>query len=222
MPRQSLRDRNRAAYRVDPEAPDLEPPATPRDDAPAPSDTSEPTPEKAPESATEKAPKKAAAKAAEKREQAKQTNRRAPARKAPATAGETARLGIYLTPAEFDNAKAAYLADWTHGGTADTFARWIAAAIDTHAARTPQERAATATPRGRAEERTGSTRSFSIPTDTVGRMRAAISADHQGGRWPSDSAWCGEAIAHAVDAARAKNGGTLPTPPPRLPNRLVR
>lgn len=53
-------------------------------------------------------------------------------------------------------------------------------------------------------------------------MRAAITADQQAGRWPSDSAWCGEAIAAAVDQARAQSGGSLPTPPPRLPNRLVR
>ena len=218
MPRQSLRDRNRAAYRADPETPDLEPPAAPSDSATPPDETSEP----APKQATEKAPQKATGKAPESRTRPKEARRRVPASKTPASTGETARLGIYLTPAEFGNAKAAYLTDWTHGGTADTFAKWIAAAIDAHAARTPEERAATAQPKGRAEERTGSTRSFSIPTDTVGRMRAAITADHQGGRWPSDSAWCGEAIAHAVDAARAKNGGTLPTPPPRLPNRLVR
>ncbi len=74
----------------------------------------------------------------------------------------------------------------------------------------------------RAEKRTGATRSFAIPTDTVARMRAAINADHQGGRWPSDSAWCGEAIGHAVEQARTQNAGSLPTPPPRLPNRLVR
>lgn len=145
-----------------------------------------------------------------------------PARKADtATASATARLGIYLTPEEFDGAKAAYLADWNNGGEADTFARWIAAAIDTYAGRTPKQRA-TAQPRGRADERTGSTRSFAIPIDTVGRMRAAITADQQAGRWPSDSAWCTEAIARAVDQARTQNGGSLPTPPPRLPNRLVR
>lgn len=134
---------------------------------------------------------------------------------------ETERLGLYLTPAEFDDAKAAYLADWKNGGQADTFARWIAAAIDTYAQRTPKQRAG-AKPRGRAEERTGSTRSFAIPTDTVARMRSAITADQHASRWPSDSAWCGEAIAAAVDQARRRGGGSLPTPPPRLPNRLVR
>ena len=129
---------------------------------------------------------------------------------------------MYLTPEEFESAKGAYLADWTHGGPADTFARWIGAAIDTHSRRTPQQRADRGRPRGRAEERTGSTRSFSIAVDTVARMRAAITADQHAGRWASDSAWCSEAIAAAVDQARVQNGGVLPTPPPRLPNRLAR
>ena len=129
---------------------------------------------------------------------------------------------VDLTPEEFEAAKGAYLADWTHGGAADTFARWIGAAIDTHSRRTPQQRAERGRPRGRAEERTGSTRSFSIAVDTVARMRAAITADQHAGRWASDSAWCSEAIAAAVHEARDQNGGVLPTPPPRLPNRLAR
>lgn len=158
---------------------------------------------------------------AESPEAVEQTPAPRPARPATARASDTARLGMYLTPAEFDDAKAAYLADWKHGGEADTFARWIAAAIDNYARRTPRERAG-AKPRGRADERTGSTRSFSIPTDTVARMRDAITADQQADRWPSDSAWCGEAIAAAVDQARSRAGGALPPPPPRLPNRLVR
>lgn len=140
----------------------------------------------------------------------------------PAGAGFTDRLGIYLTPAEFNGARAAYLADWSNGGEADTFARWIAVALDAHASRTPKQRADRGGLRGRSEERTGSTRSFNIPTVTMKRMRAAITADQQAGRWPSDSAWAAEAIGLAVDDARASNGGTLPTPPDRLPNRLVR
>lgn len=139
-----------------------------------------------------------------------------------ARATETARLGIYLTPVQFDAAKAAYLADWTNGGTADTFARWIGAAIEAHAARTAKQRADLAQPKARSDERTGATRSFSIASDTVARMRAAITADQQAGRWPTDSGWCGEAIDLAVDQARTTNGATLPSPPSRLPNRLVR
>lgn len=148
-----------------------------------------------------------------------------PAAKAASTATATtatARLGIYLTPEEFADAKSAYLTDWKHGGQADTFARWIGAALATHAARTPKKRADTGQLKGRAETRTGSARSFSIPADNIERMREGISADQQADRWLSDSAWAGEAIARAVEAARATNGGTLPVPPPRLPNRLVR
>ena len=204
--RRTLGDRNRASIALDP-TPELEPSAEPRSSA---QPTPAPTPVKAPQK-----PRTAPITGSTPRTPA-------PARKtAVAAASDTARLGIYLTPEEFDDAKAGYLADWSNGGEADTFGKWIAAAIEAYAARTPKQRAA-APARGRAEERTGSTRSFAIPSDTVGRMRAAITADQKADRWPSDSAWCGEAIAAAVDAARTKNDGSLPTPPPRLPNRLVR
>lgn len=210
MTRRSLRDRNNAAMAPDPETPELE--DGPQAEPPSPAGTTTTDPEDAPTDPS---------KTATKNSTPKQT---ATPRKAGAAAGAsaTARLGIYLTPVEFDDAKAAYLTDWTNGGQADTFARWIAQAIDSHARRTPKQRADRAHPKGRADQRTGSTRSFSIPADTVARMRAAITADQQAGRWPSDSAWCGEASALAVEASRAQNGGTLPTPPPRLPNRLVR
>lgn len=158
------------------------------------------------------------------REEAAAAIARKSQRKASSKAGaeDTGRLGIYLTPTEFNDARASYLADWANGGDADTFGRWIAGALDRHAARTPEQRAARDRLRGRADERTGATRSFSIPTSTMQRMRSAITADQQAGRWPSDSAWSAEAIALAVDEARKANGGTLPTPPARLPNRLVR
>ena len=208
--RSSLRDRNRAAIALDADTPPT-PIETAAPPATEPTDVGERSAER-PTGSTRSQPAAT--------ETPEQPAPRRPA--AAASAGDTARLGIYLTPSEFDQAKAGYLADWTNGGTCDTFARWIAAAIDTHAARTPRQRAAKAHPRGRAEERTGSTRSFSIAVDTMTRMRAAITADQHAGRWPSDSAWCGEAISLAVSAARDRNGGALPTPPPRLPNRLVR
>ncbi len=132
------------------------------------------------------------------------------------------RLSVYLDPAEFAGAKAAYLVDWNQGGQADTFAAWISAAIEQHAARTTGQRAPLERRKDRADTRTGMTRSFNIPEDVVTRMRAASTADQQAGRWLSDSAWCGDAIAAATEEARRKAGGTLPTPPPRLPNRLQR
>lgn len=142
----------------------------------------------------------------------------------PAKASETAtvRLGMYFHPEEFDRAKAAYLADWQHGGQADTFARWIAAAIDTHARRTPQQRAELAKAATRRDRGRAGTRSFNLPADCVARMRAAILEDQAINRWPTDSAWCGDAVAVAAEEAERKAGGVLPPAPPRLPNRLVR
>lgn len=144
-----------------------------------------------------------------------------PASKAVAST-ETALLGIYLTAEVFNDAKAAYLADWSNGGEANNFARWIGAALVAHAARTPAQRAHNSPLPERAEVRTGSSRSFNVPTDDLARMREGVNADQKAGRWLSDSGWCSEGIARAIEAAREKNGGTLPTPPPRLPNRLVR
>lgn len=143
-------------------------------------------------------------------------------RGAKTAAGETARVGIYLSADEFSAAKAAYLADWNAGGEASTFARWVAEAIEDYAEQTPQQRDVWAEPQGRGSQRRGSSRSFTIPTETVAAMRGAITADHQAGRWPSDSAWCAEALSWAVEQARGRSGGTLPSPPPRLPNRLAR
>lgn len=218
MTRKSLRDRNSAAIANE---------VTPSTDEPrgrTPIDVTNFTDEQRPDievrqehfEATERMEQEEAAEAA-----ARKAERQSKAR-AKTGAEDTARLGIYLTPVEFDDARASYLADWANGGDADTFARWIAGALDRHAARTAKQRAARDRLRGRSDARTGSTRSFSIPTSTMQHMRAAITADQQAGRWPSDSAWCAEAIALAVDDARKANGGTLPTPPSRLPNRLVR
>lgn len=141
----------------------------------------------------------------------------------PARTIDVTRLGIYLTPEQFNNSKAAYLADWSNGGEANTFTNWIGEALTTHAKRSIQERQKNAVERpARAEKRTGSSRSFNVPTVAIERMRAAISQEHEEGRWLSDSAWCGEAIDAAISEAQKRNGGSLPVPPERLPNRLVR
>lgn len=151
-----------------------------------------------------------------------QKTRTAKPKSAPATPAGTFRMSMYITPEEHDSAKSGYLADFQAGGHADTFSRWIAEVIDAHAARTVDERARLAQNHERASTRTGASRSFQIPTDVIERMRAAITADQAAGRWTSDSAWCTDAIAAAVDRARQRAGGSLPTPPARLPNRLRR
>lgn len=139
----------------------------------------------------------------------------------PRTRTASARVGIYLSPDDLNDAKAAYLADWNNGGQVDTFARWISQTIQNYAALTPEQRS-TAEERGRATERTSDTRTFNVQPEAITAMRQAIVADNQANRWPSESSWCKEAIKHAVALTRAANQGALPTPPKRLPNRLVR
>lgn len=174
----------------------------------------EPAPEPTPSPAQESPEPKTEPTKAPAPEKAKSKPSAAPA--------DTYRLSMYITPQEHDNAKSGYLADWQAGGQADTLSRWISEAIEAHAARSVDERARLAQDQQRAETRTGASRSFHIHTDVIERMREAITADQSAGRWTSDSAWCTDAIAAAVEVARKRVGGNLPTPPARLPNRLRR
>lgn len=130
------------------------------------------------------------------------------------------RLGIYFHPADFTAAKAAYLADWQAGGSADTFAGWIAAVLTGHAQLDPAQRAQAAVPA--RESGGGSTRSFALPQSVHDAVHAAVIADQSAGRWVSASAWAGAAIHVAVQAANERTGNLLPTPPHRLPNTLHR
>ena len=54
----------------------------------------------------------------------------------------TERLGAYLEVDEFLEAKSAYLGDWRADHLPHSFPAWVADAIERHARRTPQERAA--------------------------------------------------------------------------------
>lgn len=132
-------------------------------------------------------------------------------------------LGVYLTGDMYAAMKAAYLADWSNGGEADTLYKWVTGALATHSARTPSKRAEYAsTGPARAEHRTGNTRAFKVDGDVYQRMQDALADDEAVQRWTSESAWSVEALTAAIEAARAANGGTLPDPPARLPNRLKR
>lgn len=152
----------------------------------------------------------------------RQTKKVATRREPLAGASERARIGIYLQPSEFEDAKAAYLADWSNGGRADTFAGWVAAVIIRHAARSPLGRARLTRPQPRGRGEPGIARTFAVPVDVVATMRAALALDRRDGHWISESAWYADATAAAVDTARDAAGGHLPTPPARLPNRLRR
>ena len=202
-------------------------PPKPAQQKPEPEAKSNPGPEKKPaqeETSTKPTASKSTTPAAEKPEPTASTStstkRQGTKGSTPTPPAGTVRAGIYFGGDEFEAAKASYLADWENGGEEDTFTRWIAAAIIAHARRSPKKRAELARPKSQVVN--GVQRTFNLPEDSVRRMREAIVEDGKAGRWTSDSAWCADAITIAVHEARERNGGTLPTPPARLPNRLKR
>lgn len=124
-------------------------------------------------------------------------------------------VSVCLTPDLYRLAKAAFLADWHAGGTADTFGDWIAGACLRHAHLTPQQRADHP-----VTQPSGQPRSFTVGVEARAAVNAAITADATAGYWTTRSAWVLTAITTAIQHARHRAGGTLPTPPDRLPGRL--
>ena len=142
-----------------------------------------------------------------------------------ASMGKPGRLGSYMLGSEYDAARAAFLADWQQGGSADTFTAWVAAALDAYASLSPAQRSERRTERafGTARSESGaSTRSLDVDTAVVDRVRSAIIADNQAGDWPTESAWVADALRAAVEATLTRTQGQLPAPPTRLPGRLRR
>ena len=128
------------------------------------------------------------------------------------------RVGTNISPAQYAEVKAAFLADWLDGGQLDKLSAWVESSMERHAQRTPQQRAAI----GSTGPNGSITRTFDVACTARDRMLDAMSADQDAGRWLTQSAWIYEALTASVEAARTRRGGALPTPPARLPARLVR
>lgn len=125
---------------------------------------------------------------------------------------DAAKISLYLRPATYDLARAAYTADRTHQATPPaTLIDWITRAIDRHAERTPARRAALAVPR---EAGRGRSYALAIPPTTRDAMDAALAADEHAERPGSRSSFTTEAIHAAASSSRRRTGGTLPTPNP--------
>lgn len=129
----------------------------------------------------------------------------------------TERLGAYLEVDEFLEAKSAYLGDWRADHLHNTFPAWVADAIERHARRTPQERAALAAQRPLGGQRL--TRTFHLPDGTRSAVTAARREDERVDRFVPEIGWIAEAMIAASRDARARHGD-LPPAPKRLPNRL--
>ncbi len=129
---------------------------------------------------------------------------------------DTTRVAVRVTAPFYTSLKAAYLADWASIREHNQLADWITAALRHHAERTPAARNTFDDPDIPGGE-TLQTRQFIVPRSVDDQIRAAMAADQRAGRYRTRSAWCREALQAAVDASKAMNGGTLPTPPARLP-----
>lgn len=135
------------------------------------------------------------------------------------------RKSAYIPEGEWQDARAAYLADWQAGGEANSIAKWIEQAALAFA-HLPQEQRATYIPQvtTRAADGivTGKPRSYTVSEATAATMKAILEDDQAAGQWHSESAWLRGAMANAVDTARRREGGSLPEAPARLPARLSR
>ncbi|WP_185744159.1 hypothetical protein [Arachnia propionica] len=197
----TLADRRRAARdNLTPKDPGTPPPAHSADN-----------PANAPSAATTGSTPSAADTPSSPTPQSAESAPTAPSAISAAAAGGAGTISVSLTNQQLHDARAAFLADWEHGGP-ETFAAWIQEALRTHATRTTAERSTM--PTGAS----GQTRSFRIADHTRAIIESAHSSDCAAGRWISLSAWAATAITTATEAARQR--GPLPTPPDRLPGRL--
>jgi hypothetical protein len=223
--RRSLKDRNKAAITGPVEAPTVE--------APTVEPVIEPTAKvswhttKAPVADAPAVGKRGAAQPAvpETAEESDTiTGQSGPARRPQVLPAGTARLGLYLRQATLERAKSAYVADLdTLTNPPTSFARWIATALDTHAGRTPADRAKLAEAHPDPEEgKRGVNRAFILPVDTITTMEKTTGIDRRAGRMQSVSQLAAEALRIAIEESRVRNGGSLPIAPKRLPNKPTR
>ena len=141
---------------------------------------------------------------------------RLPQSAAPTNSTDTVKVSAYLSNEQYNLMRSAFLADWQDGGHHDRFADWITAAIENHATLTPTKRQ----PLDRGTP-TGSPRSFTIPRESQELMRDAMSDDSTQGQWLTASQWIANALMAAVKITATRRAETgMPTPPPKLPQRL--
>ena len=133
----------------------------------------------------------------------------------------TTRIGLYFQEQVFQDAKSAYLVDLdSQPDPATSFARWVGQVLDRHNRLTPERRAQVAKTLGEEPKGgNGFSRSFMIPASTVADMDEAIKQDRKAERFVSASQYATEAVKASIADARRRNGGTLPVPPARLPNK---
>lgn len=133
------------------------------------------------------------------------------------------RVAVYMHRPVFEDAKSAYVLSQRHRGTPQwsrTFAEWVGRQLETHNARTPEQRAEIAERLGDDDRTDGTANNkvFLLATEILTDTQRALDADLAAGRAISRSAYAVEAIRDAIAREQEANGGVLPPAPKRLPN----
>jgi hypothetical protein len=136
--------------------------------------------------------------------------------------GERRTLSMWWDHSTWQHARAAFVAELDDDPPGPpSLLAWIAAAIHTHAARSP---AARATRSGdlREDGGPGFQRVHQLPPATMDAVDRAVAEDRRAGRMLSRSAWVREAAAVAAAGTSRRHAGALPGSPDRLPPGRVR
>lgn len=137
-------------------------------------------------------------------------------------------VGIYWKPGVWDLARSAYVADLdTDQESPAAFVGWLARALESHARRSPQQRADFAAAAEQHPAQVSTRKSFNkkldLPASTIEAVEDAVVADRQElGRVVARSAFAQQAVVAAADEARRRLGRHLPPPPLKLSNRPPR
>ncbi|QLQ09899.1 MAG: hypothetical protein HZY75_05315 [Nocardioidaceae bacterium] len=139
-------------------------------------------------------------------------------------AGTDLQLGVYWPQDSWDLARSAYVADLdTNPDAPGAFVKWLAQAIERHAARTPAERAVLEEQIPERSGIRGSSRGHRVGSDTIATIDRAVIADRRElARIVSRSAFVLEAVNAAASESRKRLGRPLPPPPRRLASRPPR
>lgn len=143
--------------------------------------------------------------------------------------GEVAPIRLYWNREVWVQARSAFVSDLDHspGEPAETFIDWLHAAIRTHAALSPADRARVVVPATPVQEwgqSEGISRMSPLKVELVAAVDGAIVADRRHrNRLCSRSAFVQGAVLVAFEAARARHpAGHLEVITGRLPNNPVR
>ena len=143
------------------------------------------------------------------------------------TSQTTIPVGIYWKPGAWDLARSAYVADLdTDADSPGSFVGWLARALESHARRSPQQRAELAAAFDQHPAQVSTRKRFNqkhmLTAPTLEVVDAAVAEDRLCGRRIERSAFAQEAVIATANEASRRLVCDLPPPPAKLSNRPPR